>query len=364
MLQELDRRQGMSSPDGAMPPQQVRAVGAAEGASREWFWWSVAVLMLAAVGWVGWVAWQLQPRPALVNEQALRAAQSARAKPAAPVSQAALPKPAPEERKAAESFRLALAIETPIREPEARKTAAPEPPKAAAPSAPPPVAKGAQPRLELDVPQARVLAPPATAGARVEKRERAQTPSDRAEAEYRRAAGLLNQARVSEAEEGLHAALALEPAHEAARQTLVALALENRRFEDARRLLQEGLAINPANVQFAVVLARIFVERRELPAALDVLNAARAGGVGNADYHALHGTVLQRLGRHAEAVDAFQNALRVQPGLAHAWVGLGASLEALQKRPEAADAFRRALAAGPASAELTTYAEQRLRALR
>jgi hypothetical protein len=48
----------------------------------------------------------------------------------------------------------------------------------------------------------------------------------------------------------------------------------------------------------------------------------------------------------------------------HAWIVLCISLEALQQRADAADAFRHALAAGPVSAELKTFAEQRIRALR
>ena len=61
---------------------------------------------------------------------------------------------------------------------------------------------------------------------RVEKREQVLSPEDRAEAEFRRGVGLLNQGRVSESEEAFGAALAVYPAHEAARQALVAVGLE------------------------------------------------------------------------------------------------------------------------------------------
>jgi hypothetical protein len=40
------------------------------------------------------------------------------------------------------------------------------------------------------------------------------------------------------------------------------------------------------------------------------------------------------------------------------------SLEALEKRAEAAEAFKRALASGPVSADVRSFAEQRIRALR
>lgn len=390
MLQELDRRQGMSAPDGAIPPQQVRPVAAARR-DREWFWRIIAALMLVTVGWVAWIAYHLQPRT-LVTEQAFKAAEAGRRTPvpAATAPQpiiAPKPEPAPEPEKRAtepaadkpaaqpaETFKFAQSIETPIRElpstptpkAEQRVVAAVEAPRPApSTSAPaPPVRSDApQAKPHVDAPQTRVLPPPASVPARVEKRDRARTSAEKAEGEFRRAVALLNQGRVSEAEEGLVTALGADPSHESARQALVALYLEYRRIDDARRLLQEGLAINPGNAQFATVLARIFVERRDYATALDVLNGVRAAAQGNAEYHALQATVLQRLARHAEAADAFQAALRSAPHLGAAWVGLGISLESLGKRPEAADAFRRAVASGSLAEDARRYAEQRARQL-
>ncbi len=94
------------------------------------------------------------------------------------------------------------------------------------------------------------------------------------------------------------------------------------------------------------------------------MQGSEAAAANHAEYHVLRGTILQRLGRHAEAADAYRTALKVQSSMPHAWMGLGISLEALQQRAEAAEAFRHALAAGPVSAELKTFAEQRIRALR
>src|ERR1700730_17217507 len=104
MLQELDRRDALSSPNADIPPSFVRAVEEAHG--REWFWGIVGALMLAAVAWVGWVAYQLQPR-VVATEKALKAADEARVRPQPPVARPAPqvaapaviapePKPAPE----------------------------------------------------------------------------------------------------------------------------------------------------------------------------------------------------------------------------------------------------------------------------
>lgn len=389
MLQELDRRQGLAV-DGAAPAPEVRAVAVPVSGGREWFWRLIAALMVGALCWVAWVAWQLQPRE-LVTEKAILAADDALRGSANAAAEAAKEQAetstqeAHAEARAArpvEPMRLATALETPPQQEPARS--APKPPVAvqalpAPPSAAPEVAPakpvapaavkaapaGPERNLGLDVPQARIITPPAPQGARVIKQNRVPTAAEKAEAEFRRAVGLLGQGRGSEADESFAAAIAIDPAHEASRQALVALRLEGRRIEDARRLLQEGLAINPANVQFATVLARILAERRDYVHALEAMQgAAGAAAAGNADYQMLRATILQRLKRHAEAAESYQAALRIQGLNASAWVGLGISLEALDKRAEAAQAFRHALEAGALSEELRAYAEQRARALR
>lgn len=391
MLQELDRRQGLAV-DGAAPAPEVRAVAAPIPREREWFWRLVAALMVGALCWVGWVAWQLQPRE-LVTEKAILAAEDARRGSAAAVADAEAAKEQAEsnaqearaEARAAqpvEPMRLATAMQAPpAREPA---SAAPKPPVVAAPAPSAPVSPAAaaitakpaapaansaapvaqQSRLGLDVPQARIIAPPVAPSGRVIKQNRVLTTSEKAESEFRRAVALLGQGRGSDADESFAAAIAIDPAHEAARQALVALRLESRRVDDARRLLQEGLAINPANVQFATVLARILAERRDYAAALEAMQGAAGAAAGNADYQVLRATILQRLKRHADAVEAYQTALRIQGLNAQAWIGLGISLEALGRRAEAAQSFRQALEVGALSEDLRAFAEQRERALR
>ena len=388
MLQELDRRQGLAV-DGAAPAPEVRAVAAPVAREREWFWRLVAALMVGALCWVGWVAWQLQPRDLvtekgiLAAEDSLRGSAAARADAEAATekadddAQAPRVEPRVEARAepAAEPMRMATVLETPV--PRDVPRASPKPPAVAAPVAAVPVTASPAPtkggvapgaresKLGLDVPQARIIAPPASQSGRVVKQNRGLTISEKAEAEFRRAVGLLGQGRGSDAEESFAAAIAIDPAHEAARQALVALRLEGRQVDDARRLLQEGLAINPANVQFATVLARILAERRDFAAALEAMQgAAGPAAAGNADYFVLRATILQRLKRHAEAIEAFQTALRIRGLGAPVWIGLGISLEALGNRAEAAQAFRHALEMGALSEELRAYAEQRERALR
>lgn len=384
MLQDLDRRQGMSDPGSAPPPSQVRTVAPARK-DREWFWRIIALLMIVAVGWVGWIAWQLQPRPPVATEQAFKAAENAQRKTiaAAPVAPAVAPsapaQPAPSPAASApaaspysvppaapETLKLAQDIQTPVRE-QAAKPSGREASKAAEAGQ---AAEGskAAPRAAVapSVPEAIAPvkpAPIAEAAPKVEKRERARSPQERAELEFRRGVALMNQGRISEAEEELGSAVRAYAGHEPARQALVALDLEQGRVDSARRLLQEGLALNPANVRFAAVLARILIERKDYAGALEATQGALAEGQGDAELQAMRGTAMQRLGRQVEASEAFRASLRAAPQNGAAWMALALSLEAQNKRREAAEAFRRAASAGTLGADARTYAEQRARAL-
>jgi Tfp pilus assembly protein PilF len=354
MLQELDRRNATPGTEGEQPPQQVKAV-ARPGTGHEWFWRTVAALLFAAVAWVAWVAYQLQPWPPLATEQAYKAAENAKkgaikvaakpppAPPAAPSpsasSETQVPQPAP-----VETLRLAQTLQTPVAE---RPATAPRPDPA-----PPPKPEAPAPRK----------AEPKAAKPLVAKRERAKPGSELAEAQFRRAALLLNQGRVSEAEEQLVGALHADPGHVTARQAYVALLLEQQRTDAARRVLADALAVDPSHPIFALALARILAEQRDYGGALEVMD--RAGSVArNADFLALRGAVFQRMQRHPEAIEAYQASVRGAPQPGTTWVGYGISLEAVGKRSDAAQAYRRSLGAGGLTREVREYAEARIRAL-
>ena len=347
MLQDLDRRNAMSSAPDAVPPPHVRAVRA-PGTGHEWFWRVVAFLVLIAVAWVGWVAYQIKPRP-LATDLALSLGEEARRRPAAPpvrpapavvaekpAAPAPVPVPAPAPVAAPpELFKLALSIDTPITE----RAPKPAPVQQAAP----------KPAATPPVP-------------RVTKRERTSAPADEAEALFRHGVSLLNQARISEAQDDFMAALFRHPGHEAARQALIAIRIERRQIDEARRLLEEGLALNPAQTQFATVLARIHVERGDYRSAANVLTLPGEAARNDADYQLVLGAVLQRLGRHAEAAEAFQNAARVGSQAGTTWVALGISLEAIGRKTDAVQAYKRSLG-GPMAQDARSYAESRIRAL-
>lgn len=196
----------------------------------------------------------------------------------------------------------------------------------------------------------------------IEKQVRLQTTHDRAENEYRKAAGLLNQGRMNEAIAGFRAALQEEPAHANARLTLFGVLVEQKKLDEAQALLQEGLSLNPAQPQLALRLARIQVERGDLRGAAETLQRSSPAASANAEYRGFHAAVLQRLNRHKEAAEEYRAALRLAPQAGVWWMGLGISLETDGRSTEARDAFQRAKASGALSAELERFVEQKLRA--
>lgn len=361
MLQDLDRRQAGPGKGGPAQPH-VQAV-AREARGREWFWRTLALLLLATVAWAAWMAYQMFWPGPLATQLAYRSAAEARAREALARTDPPNPPPAPESPAPAaavvsqvaeipapsptppENFRLAKSIETPIVEP---------PPNVKVKSAP----KALAPKPASGAPDA------GTDRGKVERRDRVSTPAERAENEFRYAAAVLKLGRGTEAEAHFEKALEIDPGHRGARQALVALRLEGGELDGARRLLEEGLKLDAGQPDFAMALARILIERNDLPGALAALDGSAAAASSVPEFHVMRGTVLQRLGRHAEAAEAYRTALRQQAAIPQAWVGLGISLEALQQRRDAAEAFRQALAAGPINADLKAFVDERIRALR
>lgn len=221
---------------------------------------------------------------------------------------------------------------------------------------------------ELKVATALSQVPPSDAsaaddGVRIEKKMRMSTPRERAENEYRRALGLVNQGRIQEGIAVLRSALSEDTGHAGARLALFGLLVEQQRLEEAQTLLEVTLARDPAQPQMASRLARLKLERGDARGAEETLDRAAAAATDNAEYRALHAAVLQRLTLHKRAAAEYQAALRLAPQAGVWWMGLGISLEADGKLPDAKEAFQRARATGALSPELAAFVDQKLKRL-
>jgi len=381
MLRDLDKRhaaqEGGTAPAGGLS-RHMRPVPERTLAS-DFFWRTMAMTMLFAVGWVAWLVWQLTPPHPIVTELAYPSARARIASPSdvasprsdsAPAPQALAPQPAPppaapipaagpasaqatpqhSDRVNFDMLRLATELTNPIPQRSSRASSSRSGSRAPAGAA---KAVAAQAALADD---------PDAAPGKIDRRSNASS-RNRAESEFRRAVNLVNQGRIAEGMDGFRRVLEIDPGHEAARQTLVALLLETKRVDEAAASLREGLALNAGNTGFAMLLARIMVERNDIPAALIVLQRHAAPADRNPDFHAFAAALYQRLDRHQEAIEQYQRALGLAPSAGVWWLGLGISFQAVEQRKDALEAFTRAKSAGNLAPDLLAFVEQRLRQL-
>ncbi|MBX9904532.1 MAG: tetratricopeptide repeat protein [Burkholderiales bacterium] len=195
----------------------------------------------------------------------------------------------------------------------------------------------------------------------IDKQVRQPTPRQRADAEYSKGAVALHRGQAAEARVAFEAALQIDPMHHGSRQALVGVLLDARQPALALRVLQEGLQLAPAQHGFAMTLARLQMDNGELDAGVQTLARSLEYPGASPDYIAFYAGLLQRQQKHAEAAAQFQRALG-QRGNVGVWLlGLGVSLEALGRGAEAQEAYRLAKASGNLSADLQSFADQKLR---
>ncbi len=187
---------------------------------------------------------------------------------------------------------------------------------------------------------------------------RVETNGQSAENAYRRALNSLQDGRVGEAISGLQQTLRINPRHEAARQTLVSLLIENNRGDEAMTQLQQALMLDPRQPALAMLLARLQIERGK--SGIEALLRTLPYAAGNGDYHAFLGGALQRQGRLREAAEQYETALRTAPNNAVWWMGLGIALQGEKRNAEALGAFRQAKALGTLAPELQAFVERRI----
>lgn len=212
---------------------------------------------------------------------------------------------------------------------------------------------------EVPITKAKIVVPAVSSVVPIKK----VSSSQLADAEFRRATSLMQLGRTGDAMAGYEAALRLDADHNAARQALVALLLEDKRNEDAEKVLLEGLSNKPERIEFIMLLARLQVERGALDQATETLQQSLQFAETQADYRAFLAALLQRQNRNEEAIKHYQVALQYVPGSGIWLMGYGISLQAMQRNVEAKDAFQRALDTKDLAPELQRFVQQKLKGL-
>lgn len=299
LLLDLEKRRA-SGAERSVLPDHVRALPEDERALH-WGWIAAAVTAGAAVlavawtllsgsGWIGQRA-AAPPAPQRGTEVAIErvvAATAGVAMVSKPVDESAVAREAPASRLSFELSVPAAPVEQTIPAassplPAARvvgRAAADSSSGRDAPAAPAERAEAVKSPAPAAAPKGQASAP--AARQQIQKEVRQPAPRELAENEYRKATAFLHQGRAAEAQEGFQAALNLYPGYHGARQALVGLLLDGKKFSDAERVLQEGLAIAPAQTGFAMTLARLQVDRGEGAQATATLRKSLDHEIGRA----------------------------------------------------------------------------------
>ena len=335
MLRDLDARGGAA---GAPPQATIKPVVREARRPARWLMAGGALLLasLVAGGYVGWRALRRPPVVVLAAPVA---------QPVKSVLLAPLPPPMMPVEPAAAAVEPAAPAPAPVR----REAPSSSSSLSSLPPPPPRMQKRAEKPLAVGVNKPAPAAAPST---------QLMSAAQRAESEYRRALATLAEGRTTEAIAGLERVLHIDSHHEAARQTLVGLLIENKQPDDAMRQLQPALAADPHQPAMAVLLARLQIERGG--SGIDVLLRTLPFAAGNADYLAFFAGALQRQQRHREAAEQYLAALRTNPQNGVWLMGLGISLQAEKRTSEARDAFRKAKASASLTPELQAFVERRL----
>ncbi|MBC3882120.1 tetratricopeptide repeat protein [Undibacterium sp. LX40W] len=186
------------------------------------------------------------------------------------------------------------------------------------------------------------------------------SPQQRAEGEFKQATIYQQQGRNSEAILSLEQALKLDSNHAPARQLMISLLLETKRYDDAIRELRAGLANDSHQINFAMILARLLVERAKVNEAVEILQKAAPFAQDRPDYLAFLAALQQKLGRHKEAIQSYRLALNKHAQNAVWWMGMGISLQADGANAEALEAYRQAKTQPGLGADLLAFVDQKI----
>lgn len=358
MLLDLERRRGLDSESG--PALGIKAV-ASRDAGAHFAWWRLA-LAVAFVIIALLVVLLLRLMP---DAPASRPVAASRPEPAAvapPAPLVAQPAPAPVPELALASL---LRSDSPVLPGTVASPGKTRPQPVSRYPATAPAIKAVREVKHEAMPVEEAKLPVEKAAVSAKKIEASDaavkhiTPRQRAEYLYQQAVSLVQQGKMSEAQESFEAILKIAPEYAAARQALAGVLVGKKQYAQAEQLLRDGLDVGAVLPEYIMTLARIQVERGDGRGALETLQKHLGSAKENAAYQSFLAALLQRQDQHKQAIEHYQIALRLAPTVS-SLVGIGISLQAENRLADAQEAFNRAKSSGALNAVLQNFVEQRL----
>jgi len=199
--------------------------------------------------------------------------------------------------------------------------------------------------------------------AELSKRELGSQQHIAADGLFRRAVALVSKGNFAKAGVLLEQAVAEDPTHEQARESLAGIMVKRGEYELALQTVKAGLEEVPGSARLMFVQVRLLVELERYDQALRGLNEMPRGTIHEPSRLAYSGAVLLRMGRVADAAEVYKRAVMAAPDEGRWWLGLGVALEASDATQQAAAAFERASLNRDLGAEARRYAASRAAAL-
>lgn len=150
------------------------------------------------------------------------------------------------------------------------------------------------------------------------------------------------------------------PAYQKARESLVALLMENGYLYNAKKILADGLSQDPNYIPFIELKARLLINEGKSDSALHLLQRANPPIQNFPDYYSMMAALYQRQGNAVMAAKVYQQLLSIQSNKAVWWVGLAVALESQGRTTEAKEAYTRASASSGLNPTLTAFVQTRI----
>lgn len=169
----------------------------------------------------------------------------------------------------------------------------------------------------------------------------AQNVPKEAEAEYKKAMGLIKRDQTDDAVEALNRALGIFPDYFLALQTLGAVHVQEAHYETAVKILARSIEINPnADISFlSLGIAQLNLNR--IGDCIESLRQSARLNPSSASAHLVLGYALIKNGQSAEAEASLQTAYKIGgAGAAESQLYLATAYEKQRKFQEAADALQ------------------------
>ena len=181
---------------------------------------------------------------------------------------------------------------------------------------------------------------------------------------YQQALNELANGQTSTAIAHLQALVRNTPNYYPARQQLVNLLIDQKRYVEAEYWIKGAPASFTNHLHELQLQARLLLAKGQPQQALTILQQQTPALGSDPGYYLLLAETERQLGNLAVAASIYEQLLQFDPTQSNWWVGLGIVFEQAGKSSLAVEAYQRALAAGQLPIDLQLYAEDRLQRLK